>query len=195
MKAWLGLNPTEWDPTTEGSSSQQCQGQGSLDPTRKAFSSPHVSGWLSIPYFYPSIHLSGSICLHCAPLPSFHFWRVKRSQQGRGTWWEWPRLGQSFTHWSVTPGTGRSDSQLNIWTAPRRAFRCYTLELNKIPDSGEALKSGKCGITNRIHDLAAHVSLEKRVQYLFLEVQPWNVSLQSNSSHKCPEISLQPPGV
>ena len=36
-------------------------------PLRKAFSFPHVSGWLSIPYFHPSGHLSGSICLHCAP--------------------------------------------------------------------------------------------------------------------------------
>ena len=72
-------------------------------PLRKAFSSPHMSGWLSIPYFHPSVHFSGSICLHCAPLPSFHFWRVKWSQQGRGIRWEC-QLGQSFTHWSHNAG-------------------------------------------------------------------------------------------
>ena len=112
-------------------------------PLRKAFSFPHVSGWLSIPYFHPSGHLSGSICLHCAPWPPFHFWRVKRSQQGRGTGWEWQHQGRVSPTGLVTPGSGRSDSQLNIRTAPRRAFRCYTLELNpQIPeDSGETLKS------------------------------------------------------
>lgn len=112
-------------------------------PLRKAFSSLHVSGWLSMPYFHPLVYLSGSVCLHCTPLPSFHFWRVKWSQQGRGTGWEWQPQGRVSPTGLVTPGTGHSDSQLNIRTAPRRAFRCYTLELNlQIPeDSGETLKS------------------------------------------------------